>query len=201
LHALVPEAKSCGPDYSVMTVSPLPDRRPTADEMYAIIYGELKRIARHQLRSDAPATLSTTELVHEAFLKLGHGPAAGWDGRAHFFGAASRAMRQVLVDLARRRRATKRGGELRRVSLSDAGAALDVELDEIIALDAALEQLNSVDERLRQIVELRFFAGLGEEEVATILGVTPRTVERNWVKARLFLLKELDSPPRPHRSG
>ena len=184
-----------------MTVSPLPDHDgPAADEMYALVYGELKRIARHQLRADAPATLTTTDLVHEAFLKLGHGPAAGWEGRAHFFGAASRAMRQVLVDLARRRRATKHGGDLRRVSLSAAGASLDVELDEIIALDAALEQLNSVDERLRRIVELRFFAGLGEEEVARILGVTPRTVERNWVKARLILLKELDAPPRPDRS-
>ena len=177
-----------------MTGLPLPDRGPTADEMYALVYGELKRIARHHLRVDAPATLSTTELVHEAFLKLGHGPATGWEGRAHFFGAASRAMRQVLVDFARRRQAAKRGGDRQRVSLSNAGASLDIELDEIIALDAALEQLNSVNERLRQIVELRFFAGLGEEEVAALLGVTARTVERNWLKARLFLLKELHAP-------
>jgi RNA polymerase sigma factor (TIGR02999 family) len=161
--------------------------------MYALVYDELKRIARHHLRGVAPgATLSTTELVHEAFLKLRGGPESGWDGRAHFFGAASRAMRQVLVDFARRRGAAKRGGERRRISLSDADGALDIELEEILALDAALEQLNAVSERLRKVVELRFFAGLGEKEVAEILGVTARTVGRDWLKARLFLMRELE---------
>jgi RNA polymerase sigma factor (TIGR02999 family) len=161
--------------------------------MYALVYEELKRIARHHLRVNDRPTLSTTELVHEAFLKLQRRPGATWEGRAHFFGAASRAMRQVLVDFARRRRAEKRGGTLHRVSLTHAAAALDVELDEILALDVALERLNGVSERLRQVVELRFFAGLGEVEVADILGVTPRTVARDWLKARLFLLRELDS--------
>jgi RNA polymerase sigma factor (TIGR02999 family) len=166
---------------------------PSADEMYALVYEELKRLARHQLRAaGAKATLSTTELVHEAFLKLGHGPKSGWDGRAHFFGAAARAMRQVLVDFARRQQAAKRGGGQHRVSLNDAAGALEVRLDEILALDAALDQLNAVSERLRRVVELRFFGGLGEEEVAEILGVTPRTVGRDWMKARLFLLRELD---------
>ena len=166
---------------------------PSPDEMYALVYEELKRIARHQLRAaGAKATLSTTELVHEAFLKLGRGPKSGWEGRAHFFGAASRAMRQVLVDFARRQRAAKRGGGTQRISLNDAAGALEVRLDEILALDAALDQLNAVSERLRKVVELRFFGGLGEEEVAEILGVTPRTVGRDWIKARLFLLRELD---------
>lgn len=175
-----------------MTVSPIP-LEPTPDEMYALVYEELKRIARHHLRGNAKATLSTTELVHEAFLKLGHGPKSGWAGRAHFFGAASRAMRQVLVDFARRRQAAKRGGELRRVSLTDATGMLDVQLDEILTLDAALDELNAVNERLRQVVELRFFGGLGEEEVAEMLGVTPRTVERTWLKARLILLRQLET--------
>ena len=160
--------------------------------MYALVYDELKRVARHHLRSAGPATLSTTELVHEAFLKLRHSPDGGWEGRAHFFGAASRAMRQILVDFARRRQATKRGGDLHRISLSDADGALNVELEQIVELDAALEQLNSISERLRQVVELRFFGGLGEEEVAKILGVTTRTVGRDWLKARLFLMRELD---------
>ena len=179
-----------------MTVPPTPLRlasTPAPDEMYALVYDELKRIARHHLRSAGPkATLSTTELVHEAFLKLHRGPESGWEGRAHFFGAASRAMRQILVDFARRRQATKRGGDLRRISLTDAEGALDVEIEQILALDAALEQLNSVSERLRQVVELRFFGGLGEQEVAQILGVTTRTVGRDWLKARLFLMRELD---------
>jgi RNA polymerase sigma factor (TIGR02999 family) len=177
-------------------VPPTPTRLPTLsapDDLYAIVYDELKRVARHHLRAVGPkATLSTTELVHEAFLKLGHGPESGWDGRAHFFGAASRAMRQILVDFARRRQTTKRGGDLRRISLTDAEGALDIELDQILAVDAALEQLNTVSERLRQVVELRFFGGLGEEEVARILGVTTRTVGRDWLKARLFLMRELD---------
>jgi RNA polymerase sigma factor (TIGR02999 family) len=168
------------------------DRANSNDELYERVYDELKRMARaHRRRGDRLSTLSTTELVHEAFLKLGPGNGNRWDGKAHFFGAASRAMRQVLVDFARRRRAAKRGGIATRVSLNDGDAALDVELDEIIAIDDALKRLDAIDERLRQIVELRFFAGFGEQEVAQLLGVTPRTVERNWLKARLFLLREL----------
>ena len=164
-----------------------------ADERYTLVYEELKRIARGHLRANARPTLSTTELVHEAYLKLGHGPASGWDGRAHFFGAASRAMREVLVDFARRRKASKRGGAMQRVSLGEAEGTLDMQIDEILALDAALEQLDAVNGRLRQVVELRFFGGVGEQEVAEILGVTTRTVQRDWLKARLFLLRELET--------
>jgi RNA polymerase sigma factor (TIGR02999 family) len=162
------------------------------DELYRRTYDELKRMARHHLRAEhETATLSTTELVHESFLKLRGGSTTDWEGRAHFFGAASRAMRQVLVDFARRRRADKHGGGLARVSLQDGDAALQIELDEILVLDEALERLALVDERLRQIVELRFFGGFSEREVAELLGVTSRTVERNWLKARLFLVREL----------
>jgi len=164
-----------------------------ADERYTLVYEELKRIARRHLRANAWPTLSTTELVHEAYLKLGHGPASGWDGRAHFFGAASRAMREVLVDFARRRKAAKRGGAMQRVSLGEAEGTLDMQIDEILALDSALDRLDTVNERLRQVVELRFFGGLGQEEVAEMLGVTTRTVERDWLKARLFLLRELET--------
>ncbi|MFI5228021.1 MAG: ECF-type sigma factor [Gemmatimonadales bacterium] len=162
------------------------------DDLYPLVYDELKRVARQQLRASA-STLSTTELVHETFLKLAANPPAGWEGRSHFFGTAARAMRQVLVDFARRRGAAKRGGELARVSLSDAEGELAVELDEIVALDEALDRLDAVDPRLRQVVELRFFAGLAEREVAELLGVTPRTVERDWVKARLLLLRDLEA--------
>jgi RNA polymerase sigma factor (TIGR02999 family) len=162
-------------------------------DLYPLVYEELKRIAHHHLSvMDANATLSTTELVHEAFLKLSRAGGDGWDGRPHFFGAASRAMRQILVDFARRRQSEKRGGDRRRISLSDVDLTLDFELDQMLALDAALDSLNTVDQRLRQLVELRFFGGLPEQEVAAILGVTPRTVERNWLKARLFLLRELE---------
>ena len=165
---------------------------PGSDDLYPLVYDELKRLAHHQLNSmAADATLSTTELVHEAFLKLSRGDST-WKGRAHFFGSASRAMRQILVDFARRRQAEKRGGDHRRVSLSEADLALDVELDQMLALDTALNNLNARDERLRQLVELRFFGGLPEQEIAEILGISPRTVERDWLKARLFLLRELE---------
>lgn len=183
-----PRPERSAPPRTAAEEKAAPGETVTPDEMYTLVYQELKRIARFQLRA-ANATLSTTELVHEAFLKLG--ASTTFEGRAHFFGAASRAMRQVLVDFARRRQAQKRGGLQSRVSLSDAHGALDVQLDELLALDGALDRLNAVDERLRQIVELRFFGGLPEREVAEILQVTPRTVERNWLKARLFLLREL----------
>jgi len=170
------------------------------DDIYQRAYVELKRMASHHLRGvDRGATLSTTELVHEAYLRLSAGRGDHWDGRAHFFGAASRAMRQVLVDFARRRASAKHGGDATRVSLSDDELTLQVELDEILALDDALRRLSTVDERLHQIVELRFFGGYSEREVADILGVTTRTIERNWLKARLFLLRELEPnavPPR-----
>jgi RNA polymerase sigma factor (TIGR02999 family) len=163
------------------------------DDIYAVVYDELKRIAHRHLREvGAGDTLSTTELVHEAYLKLSPASGSQWDNRAHFFGAASRAMRQVLVDFARKRQAMKRGGVQERVTLQSSHAALDLELDQMLALDTALDRLNAVDERLRKVVELRFFAGLPEAEIAELLGVTPRTVERDWVKARLFLLRELE---------
>jgi RNA polymerase sigma factor (TIGR02999 family) len=161
-----------------------------AEALIPAVYNELKRLARYHLGGNE-VTLSTTELVHEAFLKLA-GRKGDWESRAHFFGAASRAMRQVLVDFARRRTAEKRGGGAKLVSLGEGDAVLEVQLDEILALDEALEQLNAVDERLRQVVELRFFAGLSEDDIARMLGVSRRTVERDWLKARLVLLRALD---------
>ena len=159
------------------------------NDLYAAAYEELKRLAHRQLRDSGSDTLSTTDLVHEAFLKL---RASEWDDKAHFFGAAARAMRQVLVDFARRRRAAKRGGVAAALTLRTDDASLEVQLDDIIALDAALDRLDGVNKRLRQVVEFRFFAGLSEQEIADLLGVTARTVERDWTKARLFLLQELD---------
>lgn len=154
-----------------------------------IVYEELKRIARHHRRADE-GSLCTTELVHETYLKLAGGN-TNWHGRAHFFGAASQAMRQVLVDFARRRHAEKRGGGMEMVSLGENDMAVDIELDEILAIDAALDRLGGVDPRLRQIVELRFFAGISQAEIAEMLGVSERTIEREWLKARLLLVEAL----------
>jgi len=176
--------------YSIVSLSK--DEQPATDpELYRRVYAELKRMARHHLRGADAMTLSTTELVHEAYLKL-HGQ-SDWEGRAHFFGAAARAMREVLVDFARRRGATKRGGDATRVSLSEGDLVLEMQLDDILALDEALGRLAVVDERLRRIVELRFFGGFSEKEVSELLRVSARTIERDWLKARLFLLRELES--------
>jgi RNA polymerase sigma factor (TIGR02999 family) len=172
---------------------PLPILDDTAD-LYKHLYSELKRVAHAQrMGVGAHMTLSTTELVHEAYFKLAPGPAGGWNSRGHFIGSAARAMRQVLVDIARNRMALKRGGdvEFASISLGDIPDVQAIELDTIIILDAALERLEVLDPRLCQIVELRYFAGLPIDEIAALLGVVPRTVERNWTKARLFLLDEM----------
>jgi RNA polymerase sigma factor (TIGR02999 family) len=163
------------------------------DQLLSVVYEELKRIARCHLRHPGRRpTLCTTELVHEAFMKLARGTNDEWNGRAHFFAAASRAMRQVLVDFARRRGAAKRGGNWSRTTLTDEHGSLQVQLDDILALDEALDRLQAIDPRLRQVVEYRFFGGLSSEDVAQLLGVSHRTVERDWLKARLLLLRDLE---------
>jgi RNA polymerase sigma factor (TIGR02999 family) len=170
--------------------------RPETETLFPLVYEELKRIARRHRRDvGAGSTMCTTEVVHEAFLKLA-GPDSSWEGRAHFFGAASRAMRQVLVDFARKRQAIKRGGDVEMVSLSNAADSIALELDEILELDAALNKLDLANPRLRQIVELRYFGGLPEAEIAELLGISVRTVARDWTKARLFLLREMEPSSR-----
>jgi len=154
-------------------------------------YGELRRLARRQLRRLRPGqTLTTTSLVHEAFVKLVQGRVDTTD-RAHFFALAARAMRQILVDYARQRRSLKRGGDRPAVDLDADAIAVEAVAEEMVEIDRALDRLESLDERLARIVEWRFFAGMTEEEVAEALGVTARTVRRDWQKARAFLYREL----------
>ena len=165
----------------------------TTDALFPVVYDELKRMARRHLRMvGGRATICTTELVHETFLRLSHREGVSWDGRAHFFGSASRAMRQVLVSFARRHFAIKRRADHVSISIAVADGALEAELDQIVAIDDALSRLDRLNPRLRQIVELRFFGGLPHEDIASFLGVSVRTVERDWFKARLFLLRELE---------
>jgi RNA polymerase sigma factor (TIGR02999 family) len=159
--------------------------RDAFDRLLPVVYEELRRIAGRQLRGEAAGhTLGATALVHEAYLKLAVPQAAPWTDRAHFFAIAARAMRQVLVDHARRRAAQKRGGAWERTTLSGKPLALDTDPAELLALDDALEGL---EERQREIVEMRFFAGMTEEEVAVVLGISERTVRRDWTKARAWL--------------
>jgi RNA polymerase sigma factor (TIGR02999 family) len=161
------------------------------DRLVPLVYAALKEVSHAQLRRSPGADLSTTELVHEAYLKMAPGEDVDWQSRGHFLGVAARAMRQILVDQARRRLAGKRGGDMRPVTLTDAGDRAPLDPVELIAMDEALDRLDALNPRLRQVVELRYFAGLREREIAETLGVTTRTVERDWVKARLFLRREL----------
>lgn len=156
------------------------------------VYEELKEIAGGYLRRErADHTLSTTELVHEAYFKLIQGRDAAWQHRAHFFGAAARAMRQVLVDHARARGAQKRGGAWRQTTLTAQDRSFSLSFGDLLSLNDALDRLDKRSPRLRQVVEMRFFGGMTEEEVGHVLDLTPRTVQRDWTKARAWLYHEL----------
>jgi RNA polymerase sigma factor (TIGR02999 family) len=156
--------------------------------VWPLVYDELRALAQRQIRRENEnVLLQPTALVHEAYVKLAaNQPEA--ENRAHFIAIAARAMRQVLVDEARRRQSLKRGGDLVQTTLGNGNDAIIVRSEELLMLDAALEQL---DERQRQIVELRFFGGLTEAEVAASIGVSDRTVRREWTKARAWLYREL----------
>lgn len=165
--------------------------RSALDEVFRRVYEEIRRLARAQIRRAGPQqTLSASVIVHEAYLKLAHAPAVAWEDRAHFFAVASRAMRQVLLNHARRRIAGKRGGG-RPLPLLSIDLAVDTRAVELVDLDVALQRLGALDQRLAKVVELRFFGGLSEQETAEVLGVTERTIRRDWRVARAFLHREL----------
>jgi len=166
------------------------EARAVAHESFTAVYRVLHRLAGKQLRG-AKGTLDTTGLVHEAWMKLS-ADAHPFESRAHFLAVAATAMRQILVDAARRRRAKKRDGGARvpASALSDVGVPARAE--DLLAIDAALTRLAALDERLARVVEWRFFAGLDEAEIADALAVDVRTVRRDWRKARAFLLAELE---------
>jgi RNA polymerase sigma factor (TIGR02999 family) len=162
-------------------------------QAFEAAYAELRRLARAQLRSLKPGeTLATTALVNETFLKL-VGSSAGWQDRAHFLALAARAMRQILVDYARERHAQKRGGDRRRTTLDGGALSVEAVVEEMLDIDRALSNLERVDDRLARLVELRFFGGLTDDEIARSEGVTARTVRRDWQKARAFLYRELQA--------
>ncbi|HEY7394068.1 MAG TPA: ECF-type sigma factor [Gemmatimonadaceae bacterium] len=168
-------------------------RRDALDELVPVVYEELRTIAhRHLAARDRGGTLQTTGLVHEAYLKLVDQARADWNDRAHFFAVASRAMRHVLIDRARGRTRLKRGGDGPRISLDVDEIAVDDQPEALLQLDEALAKLAEVEPRLARVVEFRFFGGLREEEIAEALGVTPRTVQRDWAKARVLLRRALE---------
>jgi RNA polymerase sigma factor (TIGR02999 family) len=158
-----------------------------------LVYHDLQRVARAQLRRLRPSeSLNTTGLVHEAYVRLVDQSRASWRDRAHFFAVSALAMRQILVDFARRRSRRKRGGDQVMLPLEDAPDPVAREADRLLEIDAALEKLAAQNERLARVVECRFFAGLTEQETAEALGVSVRTAQREWFKARAWLRAELE---------
>jgi RNA polymerase sigma factor (TIGR02999 family) len=167
-------------------------RRDALDQIIPAVYGELRRIAHGQLRSERPGhTLSTTALVHEAYLKLVDVHEVEWQDRAHFFAMAARVMRRVLVDYARGRARRKRGGDVVRVPLDNVGAPSLPRAEDLLDLEEALSRLEAISERQCRVVECRCFAGLSVEETAEALGTSPATVKRDWAFSRAWLNREL----------
>ena len=169
-------------------------RQESLDQVVTLTYNELRAIAHHRLAARREGgTLSTTALVHEAYLKLIDQSRAEWQDLAHFLALASLAMRHVLVDRARERSALKRSGSRRQITLDDEVLAVEDQSDVVLQLDEALDRLAILEPRLARVVECRFFGGLTEQETADGLGLTVRTVQRDWVKARVLLRRVLDS--------
>lgn len=165
-----------------------------ASSLLPHVYDELRRLARARLRragNAGPGTLEATALVHEAYLRLVDESDVGFRGRAHFFAAAALAMRHVLVDRARRRARLRHGGNLQRVDLTRDAVAAERDALDLVALDEALTRLQALSPRRAKVVELRYFAGLGNDETAEVLGVSDATVERDWRFAKAWLQREL----------
>jgi RNA polymerase sigma factor (TIGR02999 family) len=163
-------------------------------ELAPIIFRELRRVAQGHLRRERPNhTLQATALVNEVWIRLAGRTAIGWENRAHFFSVSSRLMREILVDYARRRTAGKRGGLQQRITLQDHLAAQQDHSTEVLALNQALNRLKQFDPRASRIVEMHFFGGLSFEEMGLVLGVSARTVKRDWRMARAWLRGELSA--------
>jgi RNA polymerase sigma factor (TIGR02999 family) len=166
--------------------------RAEIDKLIPLVYEELRQIAhRHLSVRSQGTTLDTTALVNEAYLKLVDQSRAQWNDRAHFLAVAALAMRHILTDRARARLTVKRGGEHFRVTLDDETIAVDDVPGALLQITDALDRVAAIDARLARVVEYRFFGGLSNQEIAAVLGVTERTVERDWVKARMLLREVL----------
>ena len=164
------------------------------DRLYPLVYDELRRIAGRAFRRErSDHTLGTTGLVHEAYLRLADQTRLEYRDRVHFYAVAARAMRRILVDHARRHRAVKRGGGKVVIALDEAVLPVEDRAEALVALDEALHDLEELDPRLGQVVQCRFFGGLTEEETGEVLGVTARTVRRDWLKAKGWLYHRLSA--------
>lgn len=185
-----------GSDNSVTALLSQLQQGNRAVEQYLIpkIYDELRRIAARHIRSERSGhTLQTTALVHEAYMRLVDMPTTPWQNRAHFFAIASQLMRRILVDHARARNAAKRGGVQHQITLDEELIKTTQQSVDVLALHEALERLSAFDERQGRIVELHFFGGLSFEEIALVLGISERTVKRDWSMARAWMRNELST--------
>jgi RNA polymerase sigma factor (TIGR02999 family) len=167
-----------------------------ASQVVPLIYEELRRLAAHYMAAERPGhTLQTTALVHEAYLRLVDQRQASWQSRAHFYGAAAGVMRRILVDHARARLTAKRGGDAPHLALDEALVFSDEQSDELVRLDEALGRLAQMNPRQSRVIQLRFFAGLTVEEISEVMGISPKTVKRDWSFARAWLHRELRGRP------
>jgi RNA polymerase sigma factor (TIGR02999 family) len=169
-----------------------------ANELLALVYEELRRLAAAKLASEAPGqTLQATALVHEAWLRLTKGEARRWNDRTHFFAAAAEAMRRILVDNARRKRAERHGGGAQRVELPEIACPASEDEDRILAVNEALERLATQDPPKAELVKLRYFVGMTIEEAAEVLGISAPTAKRRWAYARAWLAEDMRGRERP----
>jgi len=164
-----------------------------AGQLLPLVYDELRRLAAQRLAQEQPGlTLDATSLVHEAYLRLvGGDPDKPWNGRGHFFAAAAEAMRRILIEKARRKRRERHGGDRKRLPLDEANLAEDAADDRLLAVDEALDRLTKEEEKVAEVVKLRYFGGLTIEETAEVLGISVRTANRHWAYARAWLYQEL----------
>ena len=185
-----------GPDITQLLVRWKNGSQAALDELFPLVYRELRALARSHLRRERPGhTLQATALVHEMFVRLATGGRVDWQDRSHFFGVSARAMRQILVTHARQHGAQKRGGGADRVEMTDVAAPMvdrDIDLE---TLDAALTELSDMDPRLGKVVELRFFGGFTIDETADIMKCSAATVSRDWQIARLWLYRKMTGDP------
>ncbi len=179
------EERHSGPDAAEL--------RSKSEELLPLVYDELRRLAQWRLARERPGqTLQATALVHEAYMRVTRGDGeSGWGDRRHFFAAASEAMRRILIDNARRKRAQKRGGGAHRTELAESRIAAPSAPEELLAIDGALEKLVMADPPSAELVKLRFFVGLTQKEAAEILGMSRRDADRLWAFARAWLRTEL----------
>ena len=168
---------------------------PTAaEQLLPLVYDELRRLAAHKMLQESPGhTLQPTALVHEAWLRLVGDGNKQWDSRAHFFGAAAEAMRRILIDRARRKRALRHGGDQQRVELSELELAANVKEDQLLAVSEALDKLAARDKVEAELVKLRYFVGMTNDEAAEALGISLRTAKYYWTHARAWLFRELQT--------